>query len=137
MLIDLDIEGPDGVSKHYNLLTAIMRVICGALLSRGPQNEQCLEQGRRFLSENRLSIMAVLKKSAGLVAGVVVSEAIEDLADSFMLLVTFTGFLEVCSLSLKHGFNSNIALVRGEEQPQKDTIDSVHLRCQNVRIMYV
>jgi len=88
-----------------------MRVICGALLSRGAQNEQCLEQGRRFLSENRLSIMAVLKKSAGLVPGVVVSEAIEDLADSFMLLVTFTGFVEVCPRFLTHESGSNVRLV--------------------------
>ncbi|TVY84878.1 Nucleoporin [Lachnellula suecica] len=92
--LGVDIEGPNAVSKHYNLLTAITRVVCAALLSRGAQNEQTLEQGRRFLSENRLSILAVLKKSAGLVTGVVVSEQIEDLADSFMLLVTFTGFLE-------------------------------------------
>ncbi|TVY93840.1 Nucleoporin [Lachnellula willkommii] len=92
--LGVDIEGSDVVSKHYSLLAAIMRVICAALLSRGAQNEQSLEQGRRFLTENRLPILAVLKKSAGLVAGVVVSEQIEDLAESFILLVTFTGFLE-------------------------------------------
>ncbi|TVY24924.1 Nucleoporin [Lachnellula hyalina] len=92
--LGVDIEGPDVVSKHYSLLAAIMRVVCAALLSRGAQNEQSLEQGRRFLTENRLPILAVLKKSAGLVAGVVVSEQVEDLAESFILLVTFTGFLE-------------------------------------------
>ena len=95
VLISPDIEGPDVVSKHYSLLAAIMRVVCAALLSRGAQNEQSLEQGRRFLTENRLPILAVLKKSAGLVAGVFVSEQVEDLAESFILLVTFTGFLEV------------------------------------------
>ncbi|TVY45708.1 Nucleoporin [Lachnellula occidentalis] len=92
--LGVDIEGSDVISKHYSLLAAIMRVICAALLSRGAQNEQSLEQGRRFLTENRLPILAVLKKSAGLVGGVVVSEQIEDLAESFILLVTFTGFLE-------------------------------------------
>ncbi|KAF4625380.1 hypothetical protein G7Y89_g12787 [Cudoniella acicularis] len=92
--LGVDIEGPNAVSKHYSLLAAIMRIICAVLLSRGAQNQQSLELGRRFLAENRLSILAVLKKSAGLVAGVQVSERIEELADSFMLLVTFTGFLE-------------------------------------------
>jgi nuclear pore complex protein Nup205 len=75
-----------------------MRVVCATLLSRGTQNQQSLEQGRRFLTENRLSILAVLKKSAGLASGVQVTEAIDELADSFMLLVTFTQFLEVSTL---------------------------------------
>lgn len=72
-----------------------MRVICAALLSRGTQNQQALEQGRRFLADNRLSILAVLKKTAGLGASTEISEQAQELADSFMLLVTFTGFLEV------------------------------------------
>lgn len=102
------------MSKHYNLLSAIMRVICVALLSRGAQNEQTLKQGRRFLSENRLSILAVLKKSAGLVAGVVVSEQIEDLAESYLLLLTFTGFLEV-SPSIKK-LDCALTLLQFEEK---------------------
>jgi len=130
VLTTLDIEGPDAVRKHYSLLAAIMRVICAALLSRGAQNEQSLEQGRRFLTENRLSILAVLKKSAGLVAGVVVSEQIEDLAEAFMLLVTFTGFLEVSSLHQKIDSYSNIVTVRRERYSQKVTVDGVYLRCR-------
>ncbi|RDL39756.1 Uncharacterized protein BP5553_04096 [Venustampulla echinocandica] len=92
--LGVNIDGPDAVSKHYGILAAIMRVICAALLSRGAQNQQSLEQGRRFLADNRLSILAVLKKTAGLGSGTGVSEQAEELADSFMLLVTFTGFLE-------------------------------------------
>lgn len=92
----LDIEGPDAVNKHYRLLAAIMRVICAAVLSRGSQNQQTLEQGRRFISENRLSILAVLKKSAGLgnVTGIS-PQSIGDLADSLTLLMSVTGFLDV------------------------------------------
>jgi nuclear pore complex protein Nup205 len=73
-----------------------MRVICAAVLSRGSQNQQTLEQGRRFLSENRLSILAVLKKSAGLgnISGIS-EQSIDDLAESFMLLMSVTGFLDV------------------------------------------
>jgi nuclear pore complex protein Nup205 len=90
-----DIEGPDAVNKHYRLLAAVMRVICAAVLSRGSQNQQTLEQGRKFLSENRLSILAVLKKSAGLgnTSGIS-QQSIDDLGDSFMLLMSVTGFLE-------------------------------------------
>lgn len=73
-----------------------MRVICAALLSRGAHNEQSLEQGRRFLTENRLSILAVLKKSAGLGTGQKASEeSINELAECFMVLINVTGFLDV------------------------------------------
>ncbi|KAG9234772.1 nucleoporin Nup186/Nup192/Nup205 [Amylocarpus encephaloides] len=92
--LGVDIAGPDALSKHYTLLVAIMRIICATLLSRGAQNQQTLEQGHKFLAENRLSILTVLKKSAGLGASVEVTEQIEELADAFMLLVTLTGFLE-------------------------------------------
>jgi hypothetical protein len=136
VLIASDIEGPDAVSKHYSLLAAIMRVICAALLSRGAQNEQSLEQGRRFITENRLSILAVLKKSAGLVAGVVVSEQIEDLAESFMLLLTFTGFLEVSVLHQNIGSHSNLVTVRRKSYSQKVIVDGVYVRCGRDRIMY-
>jgi nuclear pore complex protein Nup205 len=77
-----------------------MRVICAAVLSRGSQNEHTLEQGRKFLMENRLSIMAVLKKSAGISGGGndTSKDGVDELAESFMLLMTITGFLEVSSL---------------------------------------
>lgn len=72
-----------------------MRVICAAILSRGAQNQQTLQLGRNFLNENKRAINEVLKKSAGLAAHVEVTEQIEELADSFMLLMTFTEFIEV------------------------------------------
>jgi nuclear pore complex protein Nup205 len=76
-----------------------MRIICAAVLSRGSQHQQTHEQGRRFLTENRLSILSVLKKSAGLGTGIDMSQqqSIEELADSFMLLMSVTRFLEVSS----------------------------------------
>jgi nuclear pore complex protein Nup205 len=76
-----------------------MRIICAAVLSRGSQHQQTLEQGRRFLTENRLPILSVLKKSAGLGTGIDMSQqqSIEELAESFMLLMSVTGFLEVSS----------------------------------------
>lgn len=95
-LISLGINAINAVDKHYELLGSIMRVICTAVLSRGSQNEQTLDQGRIFLLDNRLSILAVLKKSAGIGARAGSSEqSIDDLAESYMLLMSVTGFLEV------------------------------------------
>jgi len=78
-------------------------VICAVVLSRGPQNEQTLEQARRFLAENRLSVLAVLKKSAGL--GVSTHSSMEstgELADCYTLLMSVTGFIDV-SISFSSG----------------------------------
>lgn len=73
-----------------------MRVICATVLSRGSQNEQTLEMGRTFLTENKLSILAVLKKSAGIgIRGDSTGQSLEDLADSYMLLMSLTGFLDL------------------------------------------
>ncbi|KAE8442005.1 hypothetical protein EG329_003941 [Mollisiaceae sp. DMI_Dod_QoI] len=93
--LGVDIDGPGALTKHYNLLITVMRIICAAVMSRGSQNQQTLEQGRKFLSENRLSILAVLKKSAGLGgANNKPDQSIQDLADIFMLLMSVTGFVE-------------------------------------------
>jgi len=93
--LDLDLSDPDAAGRHYTLLAAMMRVICSAIVSRGSQNQQTLDQGRSFLSENRLAILAVLKRSAGLgVGNDRPEESIDDLADSFMLLMTITGFVD-------------------------------------------
>jgi nuclear pore complex protein Nup205 len=91
-----DIDDDIAIEKHYQLLAALMRVICAVLLSRGSQNEQTLDQGRIFLNENRLSILAVLKKSAGIGAGAGISEpSVDELAESYMLLMSVSGFLDV------------------------------------------
>ncbi|KAF7933084.1 uncharacterized protein EAE97_008851 [Botrytis byssoidea] len=93
--LEIDFEDSEAVSRHYSLLAAIMRVICCALVSRGLQNEQSLDQGRRFLADNRAAILAVLKKSAGLGTGNGSAEqSIVDISDSFMLLMTITRFVD-------------------------------------------
>ncbi|CZS94378.1 related to nucleoporin [Rhynchosporium graminicola] len=94
--LGVDIEGPDAVDKHYNLLAAIMRILCAAVLSRGSQNQQTLDQGLKFLSENRSTILPVLKISAGLTNADDSSpdQTVNELAASYMLLITVTGFLE-------------------------------------------
>ncbi|TAQ88371.1 hypothetical protein B7494_g3314 [Chlorociboria aeruginascens] len=91
----VDINAPDALTKHYLLLTAVMRVILAGIISRGPQNEATLTQGRVFLTENRLSILAVLKRSAGLGAkGDGQIESIEELAETYLLCISVTGFLD-------------------------------------------
>ncbi|KAH8801581.1 nucleoporin Nup186/Nup192/Nup205 [Xylogone sp. PMI_703] len=93
--LGVDIDDVDALRKHYDLLIALMRVIITVVLSRGPQNEQTLEQGRKFLSENRLSILGVLKRSAGLgISSDSPEQSIEELADSFVMLISITGFID-------------------------------------------
>ncbi|KAI0998511.1 Nucleoporin [Podosphaera aphanis] len=93
--LGVDIEGPGAVGKHYNLVVAVLRILCTTMISRGPQNHQTLQQARRFLSNNRLSILSVLKKSAGLGALDGISpDTIEDLTELYLLLLSFTEFLE-------------------------------------------
>lgn len=76
-----------------------MRIICATVMSRGSQNQQTLDQGRKFLSENRLSILAILKKSAGLGgANSKPDDSIQNVADVLMLLMSVTGFVEVSIL---------------------------------------
>jgi len=77
-----------------------MRILCAAVLSRGPQNQQTIDQGRKFLSDNRLTVLSVLKKSAGLGGPTGSSNpSIDELAESYMLLISITDFLDVCVLS--------------------------------------
>lgn len=96
-LTQIDIDSLEAVETHYELLLAVMRVINSVILSRGEQNEQTLAEGRKFLSENRLSVLTVFKRSMniGTTDHVVSAEAVNDLADSYMLLITLTSFINV------------------------------------------
>ncbi|ESZ96367.1 hypothetical protein SBOR_3250 [Sclerotinia borealis F-4128] len=99
--LEIDFNDSEAVSRHYSLLAAIMRVICCALVTRGQKNEQSLEQGRRFLVDNKAAILAVLKRSAGLGIGNDVAEqSIVDISDSFMFLMTITHFVDVSDDSI-------------------------------------
>lgn len=87
-------ESTHGLSTHYTLLTSLLRLICSALLSKGAQNEQTLESGRRFLTENRGVILSILKKSAGMGGEGAHEEGVQELADGFVMLMAFTGFCD-------------------------------------------
>lgn len=115
--LDLDTDvGPDplAIEKLYSLLLRMTRIIGAAVLARGPQSSVTQGPARRFLTESRMLIVQVLKKSAGIGMGGFgvakpsqqLEENVEDLAEAFMVLITATGFLQVryspplCSCSL-------------------------------------
>jgi nuclear pore complex protein Nup205 len=77
-----------------------MRVINAAVVSRGEQNEQTLTLGRRFLAENRLSVITVFKRSMNIGVNEAISSdgLVDDLAESYMLLITLTGFINVSGI---------------------------------------
>ncbi|KAI1212421.1 nucleoporin Nup186/Nup192/Nup205 [Annulohypoxylon truncatum] len=95
---ELQVNSSDSkaLERHYDLLVKVARIIGAAIVSRGSHN---VLQGRRFLTEHRMLVMHVLKRSAGIGAGVgkteeLLSERVSDLAEAFMVVITATGFLE-------------------------------------------
>lgn len=55
-------------------------------------------QGRKFLSDHRMLVAHVLKRSAGIGTGAedtALEEKIEDLAEALVVVIAATGFLEV------------------------------------------
>ena len=100
----LEEGGPTALERHYALLVRVARVICAAVLARGPQSSVAQGPARRFLSEHRMLVVQTLKRSAGIGGGreggnnkeaaLQLEEAVEELAESFMVLIAATGFLE-------------------------------------------
>ncbi|KAK5629673.1 hypothetical protein RRF57_005388 [Xylaria bambusicola] len=95
---ELHVEPSDSkaLGEHYVLLVKVARIIGVAIVSRGSHN---ILQGRRFLSDHRMLVTHVLKRSAGIGTGAgkmdpVLAERIGDLAEAFMVIITATGFLE-------------------------------------------
>ena len=98
ILTTSEIDNPEALAKYYRLLLSIVRVITSVVISRGPQNEQTIESAKAFLTENRPLVVSMFKRQAR-IGGVSFDTAgvdIEDLVELFMLLITMTGFLDVC-----------------------------------------
>ncbi|KAI4243829.1 MAG: hypothetical protein L6R42_010621, partial [Xanthoria sp. 1 TBL-2021] len=94
------------LSKYYALLLAVIRVIAAVLVSRGPQNQQTIEQTKQFLAENRTLVVSLFKRQAGIgIGGASVSalgdddstmaRVVEELVELFVLLMTRTEFIDV------------------------------------------
>ncbi|KAL8984123.1 MAG: hypothetical protein Q9205_001830 [Flavoplaca limonia] len=110
---DLGISSADptsAVSKYYTLLLAVIRVIAAVLVSRGPQNQQTIEQTKHFLEDNRSLVVSVFKRQAGIGigAGSVMMEGdemgmvVDELVELFVLLMTRTEFIDVSSRRIFH-----------------------------------
>ena len=97
ILTNAEIDNPEALDKYYNLLLSVARVITSVVLSRGPQNEQTLDQARSFLVENRALVVAMFKRQAkvGAVTFESMGIGVEELVELFVLLITITGFLDV------------------------------------------
>jgi nuclear pore complex protein Nup205 len=97
VLIYPDVPDAGAVKKHYDLLLAFMRVINCCVLSRGSQNEQTLAQAKKFVSENRLWMLTVFKRSArvGAVGDSALDDSVDELAEAYMLIISMSGFLNV------------------------------------------
>lgn len=93
----IEIDNPEALDKYYNLLLSVTRVVTSVVLSRGPQNEQILEQARAFLVENRSLVVAMFKRQAkvGAVTFESMGVGVEELVELLVLLITVTGFLSV------------------------------------------
>lgn len=92
--LEIDPTNTVALEKHYTILVRVARIIGAAILSRGSHN---VVQGRRFLTDHRMLVMHVLKRSAGIGAGHMsrtLEDRVEELADAFMVLITATDFLE-------------------------------------------
>lgn len=100
---ELQVDPTDAkvLENHYLLLVKVAQIVGVAIVSRGSHN---ILQGRRFLTDHRMLVMHVLKRSAGIGAGAgagagtrdaILAGHIDDLAEAFMIMITATGFLEV------------------------------------------
>ena len=88
-----DPSNPTALATHYAHLAKVARIIAAALVSRASHNGA---QGRKFLTDHRMLVTHTLKRSAGI--GHVedgLSESVAELADSFVIMILATGFLEV------------------------------------------
>jgi nuclear pore complex protein Nup205 len=111
----------EALANHYTLLVKVCRIIGAAIVSRGSHN---IAQGRRFLTEHRMLVLHVLKRSAGIGAGsgkmeAVLEEKIQDLAEAFMVLITATGFLEVRADSVSTLSAAPLRTATSHMQPRK------------------
>ncbi|KAI5919925.1 nucleoporin Nup186/Nup192/Nup205 [Camillea tinctor] len=111
---ELQVDSSDSraLEKHYALLVKVARIIGVAVISRGSHN---VLQGRRFLTEHRMLVMHVLKRSAGIGAGTgkldhQLTERIDELAEAFMVIITASDFLEFESDTLNEDLRPTPAL---------------------------
>ncbi|CAE7020686.1 nuclear pore complex subunit [Pyrenophora teres f. teres] len=94
--IGLEFDDANALRKYYGLMLSVLRVINGAVIARGRQNDQTVFQAREFLKDNRHSMVSIFKRSVnvGVGMGEEIQQDIVDLVDCWTILVDITGFLE-------------------------------------------
>ena len=93
----LEINNSEALAKYYKLLLYITRIVTSAVLTCGSHNQQTIERGRKFLTENRPLVVSTFKRQAK-IGGVSFDDAgirIDELVELFILLISATDFLEV------------------------------------------
>ncbi|KAF9629489.1 hypothetical protein BFW01_g10692 [Lasiodiplodia theobromae] len=91
-----EIDNPHALRKFFDLMLSVLRVVNSVVVVRGPQNEQCRQQARDFIADNRMSVVAVFKRAArkGGPGEQATGAELEELVDNLCLLMTATDFLE-------------------------------------------
>lgn len=96
--IGLDVDNAEALENFYKLLTALLRVVVGVVVTKGARNQQIIAQARHFLLENRQCMQGVFKaanRSSSEKMSVSGRAALEELVDGFTVLICTSGFLEV------------------------------------------
>ncbi|KZF26715.1 nuclear pore complex subunit Nup192 [Xylona heveae TC161] len=95
-----EFDDPEVAKNYFELLLSILRVINAAVLSRGPQHTQTIEEARRFLVNHRYPVVGMFKRHAK-IESQEKSESIQtldDVVENFVLLITMTGFMDVTGI---------------------------------------
>ena len=96
-----DIDNPAALTRFYELLLCMLRIVAAVVLSRGSQNKQTISQVQLFLKENRPLMVGVFKRQARVLriengrAEGGMEEVVDELVDVYVLVVSLAGFLEV------------------------------------------
>ncbi|KAI5811026.1 nucleoporin Nup186/Nup192/Nup205 [Peziza echinospora] len=96
--LGIGIHDPHSVTRYYELVLWIMRVVCCCVLSKGPQNKTTQALGYNFLHENKHVALAVFKRNANI--GGHKSDAgggdLRELTEILIILMCLTEYVEVC-----------------------------------------
>ncbi|KAI9736137.1 MAG: hypothetical protein M1834_001021 [Cirrosporium novae-zelandiae] len=98
--LGVDVENPTALLNFYALLQTTISLITSIVLSRGENNTQTLDQGRKFLTNNRYSIVGVFKREAGIGVGDKesvqggVREVLMKLVQGYTILMSLVGWID-------------------------------------------
>lgn len=94
--MNAEFDDSDALRKYFELMLSMTRIINAVVISRGQLNDQVKLHARKFLKENRQTIVAIFKRYAK-VGGLQVDSGtdLESLVDNFTLLISACGFIDV------------------------------------------